>query len=209
MNPLEPIGLALGLATLSGLNLYLTVLLTSVAVHFNLLDVSQSHPELVGIGNPWVMAVAGVMYLVEFVADKVPWVDSAWDAIHTFIRPVGGTLLALQPLGDMPPPVQFIAALLAGGAAFTTHSAKAGTRLLANHSPEPVSNVTLSVTEDVAVVGGSFLALIYPVLALFVCSVLIMIIWLVLPRVWRLLGRSFHLLRERLGLINHPVNNKT
>lgn len=198
MNPLEPIGLALGLASLSGINLYLTVLLTSVAVHFNLLDVSQSHPELAGIGHPWVIAVAGVMYLVEFIADKIPWVDSTWDAVHTFIRPVGGTLLALQPLGDMPPHVQIVAALLAGGAALTTHSAKAGTRLLANHSPEPVSNVALSVTEDAAVVGGSLLALLHPVIALFVFGVLILVIWLILPRIWRVLKRSFLLIRAKL-----------
>lgn len=199
MNSLEPIGLALGLASLSGINLYLTMLLTSVAVHFNLLDVSHTHPELVAIGHPWVMAVAGVLYLVEFVADKIPWVDSAWDAVHTFIRPVGGTLLALQPLGDMPVHVQIVAALLAGGAAFTTHSAKAGTRLLANHSPEPVSNVTLSVTEDAVVAGGSLLALLHPVIALAVFGVLIAVIWLVLPRLWRVLRRSYRLLRGRFS----------
>lgn len=187
MNPLEPIGLALGLATLSGVNLYLTVLLTSVMVHFNLLDLSHSHPELAGIGHPWVIAVAGALYAIEFVADKVPWVDSIWDGVHTFIRPVGGTLLALQPLGDMPVHVQIIAALLAGGAALTTHSAKAGTRLLANHSPEPVSNVTLSVTEDAAVVGGSLLALLHPVVALFCFALLLGVLWMVLPRLWRAL----------------------
>ena len=199
MNPLEPIGLALGLASLSGINLYLTVLLTSVLVHFNLLDVSHAHPELVEIGNPWVMGVAGVMFAIESVADKIPWVDSIWDGVHTFIRPVGGTLLALQPLGDMPGYVQLIAALLAGGAAFTTHTAKAGTRLLANHSPEPVSNVALSVTEDVAVAGGSFLVLLSPVVSFFVFGVLIIVLWMILPRMWRLLRHSFRFLRTKLG----------
>jgi len=199
MNPLEPIGLALGLASLSGINLYLTVLLTSVLVRFNLLDVSHTHPQLMEIGNPWVMAVAGVMFLVESVADKIPWVDSIWDGVHTFIRPVGGTLLALQPLGDMPGYVQLIAALLAGGAAFTTHTAKAGTRLLANHSPEPVSNVALSVTEDAAVAGGSLLVLLNPVISLFVFGVLIIVLWMILPRMWRLLRHSFRFLRSRAG----------
>lgn len=197
MDILEQLGLALGLASLAGLNLYLTVFLAGVLMHFNLLHLADQHQELAALGHPWVIGVAGVLYLVEFFADKVPWVDSLWDTVHTLIRPAGGTLLALQALGDTAPEIQVIAGLLAGGAALTTHATKAGTRLLANHSPEPVSNIALSVGEDATVVGGSALAFFAPVAALVVFAVALVVLWLVLPRVWRALrGSARHILRR-------------
>jgi hypothetical protein len=190
MEILEQLGLALGLASLAGVNLYLTVLLAGTLVHFNLLHLADKYADLAALGHPWVIGVAGGLFLVEFFADKVPWVDSLWDSVHTFIRPVGGTLLALQAVGEMPPHVQVVAGLLAGGAALTTHTAKAGTRLLVNHSPEPVSNVALSVGEDAAVVGGSFLVLLLPVVAFFATLVLLTVLWLILPHLWRALRGS-------------------
>lgn len=197
MDILEQLGLALGLASLAGLNLYLTVFLAGVLMHFNLLHLADQHQELAALGHPWVIGVAGVLYLVEFFADKVPWVDSLWDTVHTLIRPAGGTLLALQALGDLAPEIQVIAGLLAGGAALTTHATKAGTRLLANHSPEPVSNIALSVGEDAAVVGGSALAFLAPVAALVVFAAALVVLWLVLPRVWRVLrGSARHIFRR-------------
>ena len=199
MSILEQLGLALGLASLAGINLYLTVFLAGTLVHFNLLHLADKYQELAALGHPWVIGVAGALYLIEFFADKVPWLDSLWDGVHTFIRPVGGTLLALQALGDTAPHVQAIAGLLAGGAALTTHSAKAGTRLLANQSPEPASNVALSVTEDVAVVGGSFLALLHPVIALVVFAVLLVVLWVLLPKLYRLLCGTWQLLRSKVG----------
>jgi hypothetical protein len=199
MQILEHLGLALGLASLSGLNLYLTTFIAGVLVHFNLLHLGDKYQELAVLGHPWIIGVAGVLYLVEFFADKVPWLDSAWDAVHTFIRPVGGTLLAMTALGDMPPHVQVIAGLLAGGAALTTHGAKAGTRLIANHSPEPFSNVALSLGEDAVVVGGSALAFLLPAAALVVFTALLIVIWLVFPKVWRVLRKSWNLLRARLS----------
>lgn len=101
MHILEQLGLALGLASLAGLNLYLTVFLSGVLMHFNLLHLADQHQELAVLGHAWVIGVAGTLYLVEFFADKVPWLDSLWDTVHTLIRPAGGTLLALQTLGDM------------------------------------------------------------------------------------------------------------
>jgi hypothetical protein len=134
------------------------------------------------------------------VADKVPWVDSLWDAVHTIIRPVGGTLLGLAALGEMPEYLKVTAALIAGGAALTTHVAKAGTRLVANHSPEPVSNVVLSVTEDVAVVGGTALALLKPVIALGVFATLLIVLWLVFPRIWRGIRATSWLMWNKLKM---------
>ena len=199
MQTLEHLGLALGLASLSGLNLYLTTLIAGSLVHFNLLHLGDKHHELAVLGNPWIMGIAAVLYFIEFFADKVPWLDSLWDSVHTFIRPVGGTLLAMTALGDLSPEMQVVAGLLAGGAALTTHGAKAGTRLIANHSPEPVSNIALSVGEDVAVVGGSALAFLLPAAALIVFSALLVVIWLVFPKVWRVLRKSWIQIRERLA----------
>jgi hypothetical protein len=197
MQILEHLGLALGLASLAGVNLYLTTLLAGLAVRFNLLHLGEQHADLAILAHPWVLGVAGVLYLVEFFADKIPWLDSLWDAIHTLIRPVGGCLLALQTLGHTAPELQVIAGLLAGGAALTTHSAKAGTRLLANHSPEPVSNIALSLGEDAAVVGGSALALIFPIVAFVFFAIVLTVIWIMLPRIFRVLRKSWDIIRSR------------
>ncbi|MFZ4766235.1 MAG: DUF4126 domain-containing protein, partial [Roseimicrobium sp.] len=185
MHILEQLGVALGLATLAGVNLYLTVLITGLAVRFDFLNLAAHYQQLEVLGHPAVLIVAGVLFCLEFFADKVPLVDSLWDSVHTFIRPVGGVLLGLTALGDMPVYVQVIAAMVAGGAALTTHGAKAGTRLLINHSPEPVTNITMSVTEDVAVAGGTMLALLDPLVSLAVFSVILVALWMVFPRIWR------------------------
>ncbi len=185
MDILPQLGVALGLASLSGVNLYLTTLLAGLAIRFDVLHLAERYDSLAVLGHTWVIAVAGVLFLLQFFADKIPFVDSLWDAIHTFIRPVGGTLLALQALGHMPVYMQVVAALLAGGATLTTHGAKAGTRLLINHSPEPVTNVAMSVAEDAVVAGGVALTLFNPVVALVVFTSLIVILWLIFPRLWR------------------------
>jgi hypothetical protein len=197
MHILEQLGLALGLASLAGVNLYLTVFLTGLLVRFDALHLATKYESLQVLGHEWVLVVAGVLYAIEFCADKVPWIDSAWDSVHTLIRPIGGTILAMQTLGDMPPHVEVIGALLAGGAALTTHSAKAGTRLLANHSPEPASNIALSITEDVMVVAGTLLMVFKPILALCVFTAVLIVLWLVLPRMFRVLRKSVAFLRSK------------
>ena len=197
MHILEHLGLALGLASIAGVNLYLTVLLTGLAVHFNLVHLADQYHDLQTLGHPWVIGVAGALYVVEFFADKIPWFDSLWDAVHTFIRPFGGAVLGFQALGDMSPELQVIAGLVAGGAALTTHSAKAGTRLMINHSPEPASNIAMSVAEDVAVGTASFLIFAHPVVALGVFSVTLVALWFLVPKMFRLLRRSFVLIREK------------
>src|SRR5471032_2324112 len=125
MQVLQTLGAALGLASLAGLNLYLTVFVTGLAIQQHWVDVSQTYPELAILAHPAVLAIAGVLYVLQFFADKVPWVDSLWDTVHTFIRPIGGAFLAIRVLGTPDPVFDVIAALLAGGATLMVHGMKA------------------------------------------------------------------------------------
>ncbi|MBV9658719.1 MAG: DUF4126 domain-containing protein [Verrucomicrobia bacterium] len=189
MDVLQHLGLALGFATLAGINLYLTVFATSLALHQGWIVLSPQYHDLQVLDHPAVLIVSGALYFIQFFADKVPWVDSAWDLLHTAIRPLGAAFLAIKTLGTVNPVFDVIIALLAGSVALTAHGAKAGTRLLANGSPEPFSNIALSVTEDAAVFGGlSVLAYTYwshPLLALIVFSTVVSVLFVVTPRVFR------------------------
>lgn len=185
METLQTLAIALGLASLAGLNLYLTVFVTGLAIQQHWIDISQSYPELAILGHPAIVIVAGVLYFIEFFADKVPWVDSMWDTIHTIIRPVGGAFLALRVLGTTDPTLEIVAVLLFGSASLMVHSVKAGTRLVANHSPEPFSNIALSVGEDVAVVGGLALLHTDPVLAGIIFAVALLCIAWFGPKLFR------------------------
>lgn len=185
MELLQQLAVALGLAGLSGINLYLTVFAAGLAINqqWIILEPQFAHLEL--LGHPAIITVAAILYLLEFFADKIPWVDSLWDAIHTVIRPIGGAFLAIQVLGQPDPVFGTIIALLAGGVSLTFHGAKAGTRLMVNASPEPLSNIALSVTEDVAVVGGLVLLHRHPLIALAVLTLLLAgIVWAA-PRLLR------------------------
>ncbi len=172
MSVIDQLGVALGLATLAGVNLYLTVLVAGLAIRFDWIGLSSSYEQLSVLGNGWVLGVAGVMFVIQFFADKVPWLDSLWDAIHTVIRPAGGVLIALAALGKMDPAILTIGALLAGGASLATHGTKAGIRALLNLSPEPVSNSVASVTEDGLVLGGLGLIGLFPAVAFVVFLVI-------------------------------------
>lgn len=166
MSLIEQLGTALGLASLAGINLYLTVLVTGLAVRFNWLDLTSAHESLSVLADPWVISIAGVLFLVEFCADKVPLVDSLWDSIHTVIRPAGGIFLGLAALGDLNPALTVIAVMATGGAALSTHGTKAGVRAVLNLSPEPVSNSVASVAEDGLVLGGLGVIALAPAIAL-------------------------------------------
>lgn len=168
MDILEQLGVALGFATLAGINLYLTTFLAGLAVRFDWLSLASKYEQLEILADPWIIAVSGVLFAIEFFADKIPWVDSTWDILHTIIRPIGGVLLALAALGELDPTISVIAALLAGGTTLTTHLAKAGGRLFINLSPEPVSNIAASSAEDGLVLGGLGLMALAPVPGLFV-----------------------------------------
>ena len=168
MERLDVLGVALGLAALAGVNLYLTVFATGLAIHFHWITLAPQYQSLEVLGNPWIISIAGVLYLLEFFADKIPWVDSIWDAVHTVIRPIGGALLAIQVIGHPSPAFTVIVALLAGGTSLIAHTAKAATRLATNASPEPFSNIGLSLGEDAAVLGGLTLLHFNPLVALII-----------------------------------------
>lgn len=173
MEKLDLLAVALGLAALAGINLYLTVFVTGIAIHFHWISLAPQYQSLEVLANPWIIAVAGVLYFLEFFADKIPWVDSIWDAVHTIIRPIGGALLAIQVLGHPSPALTVMVALLAGGTSLVAHTAKASTRLASNTSPEPFSNIGLSLGEDAAVLGGLALMHFNPLLALIILLIAI------------------------------------
>lgn len=199
MDRLNLLGVALGLAALAGINLYLTVFVTGLAIHFHWIALAPDYQTLEVLANPWIITIAGVLYFLEFLADKIPWVDSIWDAVHTVIRPIGGALLAIQLLGHPSPTYTVIVALVAGGTSLVTHTAKAATRLTSNTSPEPFSNIGLSLGEDVAVLGG--LALIYhnPVLALSIFAVAIAAFFYFAPKILRAMKAKLWLAWKKLN----------
>lgn len=175
------LGRTLGFAFTSGVNLYATVAMLGLAVRFELVALP---PQYDVFATDWVIGGALVLYAVEFVADKIPWVDSAWDSVHTFIRPVGGALVAIATLGDSSPTLDVLVGLLGGSIAAGSHFTKASTRVAVNASPEPFSNWALSFVEDVAVLAVGVLALAFPVAAFFVtllllAAMLLTIRWLV------------------------------
>jgi hypothetical protein len=176
MGTLEILGLAGSLSLLAGWRLYLCILATGIAMHFGVLPLPDHLQSLQILANPWIMAVAGVATLAEFFADKVAWIDSAWDAVHTFIRPVGGAMLTLAIVDPGDPATQVIAFILGGGATLLAHGSKAGTRAVVNASPEPFSNVAVSTVEDVATGGALYLAYQYPEVAGIIALVLLALV---------------------------------
>lgn len=173
MEILTTLGRTLGFSFAAGINLYATVAILGLASRFHWVSLP---PQFAVFDNDLVIGVAIVMYAIEFVADKVPWVDSMWDAVHTVIRPAGGALIAVATLGEASPTLQGLIAVLGGTVAATTHVTKAGTRAVANTSPEPFSNWFLSLAEDVFVLGLGALALKFPLIALAVAIVLLVVI---------------------------------
>lgn len=176
MDLLSTLGRTMGFSFAAGLNLYATVAILGLASRFDWVELP---PQFKVFDNDIVIAAAIVMYVIEFFADKIPWVDSIWDAVHTVIRPVGGALIAVATLGHANPAVQGLVALLGGTLAASTHLTKAGTRAVANASPEPFTNWILSLAEDALVVGLGFVALKYPAVAalVVVISVVLMVIF--------------------------------
>jgi hypothetical protein len=161
------------LAFAAGLNLYATVAVLGLCSHFGLVTLPE---QFRAFDNPVVIGAALTLYAIEFVADKIPWLDSLWDAMHTAIRPIGSAVVAVTAMGDASPALSTAAALLGGSIAMTTHLAKAGTRAAVNASPEPFSNWILSLGEDVLAIGISYGALRHPVLALTIALGLLVVI---------------------------------
>src|SRR5690349_12799625 len=163
MELLATLGRTMGFSLAAGVNLYATVAILGLASRYGWVQLPDQFKVF---DNPWIIGAAGVLYAIEFVADKIPWVDSIWDSVHTLIRPVGGAVIAVASLGDASPTLQGLIALAGGFVAASGHATKASARIAANTTPEPFSNWFLSLAEDAFVVGLSFITLKYPLLAL-------------------------------------------
>ena len=196
MDITQTIALTMGVAWASGINLYAAILMLGYMGTTGNIDLP---PDLQVLSNPMVMVAAGAMYIVEFFADKVPGVDTGWDAISTFIRIPAGAILAAGAVGDVGSGAQLAAAIAGGTLATGSHITKAGTRVLINTSPEPVTNWFASVGEDVAVIAGLWTALYHPVLFIVLLVLFILLsIWL-LPKLWRGIKKVFGFIRRMIS----------
>jgi len=195
MGTIEALSLAMGTAWTSGINLYATVAALGIA---NRLEMIHLPPNLEVLSHPGVIAIACIMYVIEFVADKVPYVDTGWDILHTFIRVPAGAILAARSLGDMNPALELMALLGGGAIALAAHGTKATARLAINASPEPFSNWVASFTEDITVLGGVWLMSNHPiVMMILVLALLALIVWLI-PKIFCLAKRGFQALRNKM-----------
>ena len=181
MDAIELIALASSVSLLAGWRLYLVTFITGLGMKLGWVALPDQLQALDVLANNWVLAIAGVGAVAEFFADKIAWVDSAWDAIHGFIRPLGGALLSLAIIDAGDPAWQVGSFLLGGGAAFLAHAGKAGARTMVNASPEPFSNIAVSTAEDVATGGLLALAIANPIAAALIALILVILsLWLVL-----------------------------
>ena len=181
MEAIATLGAVLGLGFVSGIRLYSTILAIGLGIRFGFLDVPAGLAHLEVLAATPVLAVAATVYTVEFVADKIPIVDSIWDMIHTVIRPVGAAIVGMTAIGPVDPGIRLAVALACGLVALSGHSAKATTRVAVNHSPEPFTNAGISLAEDGLVLGGVWLAIEHPFITLGLVLVLVALcVWLVL-----------------------------
>jgi hypothetical protein len=181
MSALELVALASSISLLAGWRLYFVTLVTGVAMKWGFVAMPEQLRALDVLASNWVIGIAAAGTFAEFFADKIAWVDSAWDAIHTWVRPLGGALLSLAIIDAGDPAVQVGSFLLGGGAAFLAHAGKAGARAMVNASPEPVSNVIVSTGEDVATGGLIALAIANPIAAALIALILVAAsLWLVI-----------------------------
>jgi hypothetical protein len=194
MNPLQTLGLALGAGFSSGLNLYATIATLGLLQRFGVIHLP---PGLQGLSHPWVLAIAIALYVLEFFADKIPYVDTVWDVVHTFIRPIAAAVLAYDAAGGVPPEWRWGATLLAGGVALTSHGSKLSTRAAVNTSPEPFSNWILSFGEDLLAVWLTWMATVHP-------NATIVIVTLLVALAVYLLVHLFRFLRQLLQRLFAP-----
>jgi len=185
---IQTLGLAVGAAWLSGIRLYSLVSILGLLGRYGSLQLPGS---LEILENPWVIGVSSALFVIEFVADKVPAIDSVWDAFHTFIRIPAGAVLAAGAFGDYDPAIKVIAGLIGGTLAFGSHATKATTRAAVNTSPEPVSNLVVSSAEDVYAVGSAFAAAFAPILILIIVAIGVVVSLFMLPRMIKFARRMF------------------
>jgi len=199
VNAVELLALASTVSLLAGWRLYLVTFVTGLAMKFGWIALPEQLGALEVLANNWLIGIAGVGALAEFFADKIAWVDSAWDTVHSVIRPIGGALLSLAVVDSADPAWQVGSFLLGGGAALLAHAGKAGARTLVNASPEPFSNIAVSTAEDVATGGLLALAIANPIAAVLIALILVFLtLWLVLSA-RRLLRRILEPKRPRTG----------
>lgn len=190
---IQTIALTMGVAWASGINLYAAILVLGIMGSTGNITLP---PDLMILTDPLIMVAAGVMYSVEFFADKIPGVDNGWDTVHTFIRIPLGALLAAAAAGDIQPSATIAVALLGGSMAASTHATKAGARMLINSSPEPFTNWFASLGEDAAVIAGLWTALHYPLFfVIFLIIFILLLIWL-LPKIWKGVSRIFTMMEN-------------
>src|SRR5215208_6818037 len=189
---ISTIAIAMGASWVSGINLYASVATLGLLARFAHLPLPG---ELQVLTSWWIIGVAIGLYLIEFFADKIPYLDSTWDVIHTFIRVPAGAVLAASAFGDFDRSIQVIALLLGGGLALSSHGTKAATRAILNTSPEPVSNVVASVIEDIVAIGSMVVAVFVPVLLFVIVAIGLFVSYLVLPRIIRFFQRVGRSLR--------------
>jgi len=182
------LALTMGLAWASGINLYATLFTLGYLATTGNIDLP---PDLQIVANPAVMGAAGLMFCIEFFADKIPGVDTGWDTIHTFIRIPAGAILAAGAVGDINPAIELASAILGGGLAAASHATKAGSRVLINTSPEPFTNWTASIGEDIAVIGGVWACINHPFLFLIALALFIMLMIWLLPKIWSGIKKVF------------------
>jgi hypothetical protein len=192
MDILELLGLSAGVGFLAGIRLYATVLAAGLAIRFHWITVGANQEQWSILAHPVVMISAGALAAVELLADKIPWLDSVWDAFHTFIRPIGAALLGAAAFAQVDPTYRVILILLCGGMALTSHASKAATRFAVNHSPEPFSNIVISTAEDLLMPAGMWLTVAHPLVTLgLACVFLICFAWMS--------RKIFGFLRKRFG----------
>jgi len=193
MDTISIIALSMGVAWASGINLYATIFMLGYLGSTGNIDLP---PDLMVVTDPLVMTSAGLMYCIEFFADKTPGVDTAWDALHTFIRIPLGAVLAMGAVGDMTPAVELAAFIVGGSLTAATHATKTGSRIVINSSPEPVTNWTASIGEDLLVITGVWTALNHPIAFIIALIIFIaLMIWL-LPKIWRGIKHIFNSIRN-------------
>lgn len=199
MDILTTLGSAAGLGFLAGIRLYFTVFALGLSIRLGWFEPSGSMQHLTVLSQTPILVASGLLVICEFVADKIPWFDSMWDAVHTFIRPVGAAALGLAAFGKVEPSTTLLIALVSGATGFAGHASKAATRVTVNHSPEPFSNWFLSFGEDVMVPAGLWLVVHHPIVSAIVIAGILFVLVLLARVVIRLL-RSVFKPRDQAGL---------
>ena len=199
MDTLSLLGSAAGLGFLAGIRLYFTVFALGFAIRMGWFEPDMAMAQLNLLASTPVLLGSGFLFVTEFVADKVPWFDSIWDAVHTFIRPVGAAALGITALGNFDPSTSFLIGLVSGGVALTGHASKAATRVAVNHSPEPFSNWALSFAEDVFVPVGLWVVVEHPLIAAFVIIAFLIVFAILARMIWKLFRSIFGRVRRAVA----------